>query len=1040
MTFHRTILNSHLLVITVLLLIMVSAKAQKSIKYDQGEETYRKAIDLFEKQKFGSAQRAFEEVGDIWSDEHTEMSANAAYYRALCGLMLFNTNAENLLIEFITKYPESPKINRANFDLGKYQYRKKRYKKAISWFEQVDVYNLNNEDIAEYYFKLGYSYFQEGQNKQAMQSLFEIKDAETKYSVVAKYYYAHLAYETGNYETALTYFRQIEKQPSFLSVIPYYIAQILFKQAKYDELINYAVPILDSSLAQRASEISRLIGESYFNTSRFKEAIPFLITYVQTSPNAGPEDYFEIALACGKSDQLKESVKWFQAAISDNDSLNQFIHYNLGETFLSLDQKLLARNSMRSAYLAGSEPEIRESAMYSFAKLSYELSDYPYNDAIRALESYLNEYPNSANIEEANEFLVNVYFTTKNYEEARKSLDRIQNRSLKLNTAYQRILHYLGVEKLNRGELEHSIAYFDLVIGQDYDRKIKNEATFWRAEAYYRLLNYDESIAGYENFLFEPGAKSIDIYALAQYNLAYAHYRKREYDKAIFRFRQFVSNPGNANIKMVNDAYLRVADAYFVTREYKSASEYYQLAIDKGEFERDYAIFQCASALGVMGDYPGKILKLRQLTKEYQKSLYYDDALYELADVLLVQNKSEEALVIFEKLIIDIPESPYKSKALLKAGLISYNSEKDTTALSYFKEVVQNYRSTPEARQALDKIKNIYIDRGDLSGFEQYMSKIGIDDIPATSLDSAAYEIAENAYLNNQCPDAVKNFSIYIERYGQGLFLLNAHYYRGECEQRSGYDQEALLDFEYVLAQPKNLFTEKSLYHAARISLKLDQTEKAIAFYKALEEKADLATNVDLAQYWLMKLNFKNSNDNEGRSYALKVLDKENLSDEVRLETSVFLGSSYLRSDQFNKAYRAFASIASSNTDEGAKAKFNLAYIEYMRGNLDSSEKFIDMVLNQSPSYDLWIAKAFILWSDIYLAREDIYQAKVTLESVIQNYPGEDLKQLAKDKLEGINRLEEEKAEAIPKEKEAMEINFDEMGDYDFLFDEEIEE
>ena len=269
---------------------------------------------------------------------------------------------------------------------------------------------------------------------------------------------------------------------------------------------------------------------------------------------------------------------------------------------------------------------------------------------------------------------------------------------------------------------------------------------------------------------------------------------------------------------------------------------------------------------------------------------------------------------------------------------------------------------------------------------------------------------------------------------------MNAHYYRGECEQRSGYEQEALLDFEHVINTPKSIFTEKSLYHAARISRKLEYWDKAVNYYSELEKKADLSSNVDLAQYWLMKLYFRTDDVDQGQAYALKVLSKENLSEDVRGESSILLGNSYLKTDHYNKAYKTFASIATSNDERGAEAKFNLAYIEYMRGNLDSSEKIIGQVLNQVPAYDYWIAKAFILWSDIYLAREDVYQAKVTLESVVENYEGEDLKTAAREKLSVISEQEKAKNAEMLREDKGLEINFDDMEDYDYLFEEEIEE
>ena len=56
---------------------------------------------------------------------------------------------------------------------------------------------------------------------------------------------------------------------------------------------------------------------------------------------------------------------------------------------------------------------------------------------------------------------------------------------------------------------------------------------------------------------------------------------------------------------------------------------------------------------------------------------------------------------------------------------------------------------------------------------------------------------------------------------------------------------------------------------------------------------------------------------------------------------------------------------------------------------------------------------------------------------MIDNYEGEDLKSVAKEKLELIK--EQEKKENAEKllEKKEMEINLDVMGDYDYLFEEE---
>ena len=86
------------------------------------------------------------------------------------------------------------------------------------------------------------------------------------------------------------------------------------------------------------------------------------------------------------------------------------------------------------------DPKIKEDALFSFAKISYELSMHPYNDAIVAFEEFINTYPNSTKLNNAYEFLIAVYYTTKNYKAALNSLENINVLDLKLQEAYQKIL------------------------------------------------------------------------------------------------------------------------------------------------------------------------------------------------------------------------------------------------------------------------------------------------------------------------------------------------------------------------------------------------------------------------------------------------------------------------------------------------------------------------------------------------------------------------------------------------------------------------
>jgi hypothetical protein len=76
-----------------------------------------------------------------------------------------------------------------------------------------------------------------------------------------------------------------------------------------------------------------------------------------------------------------------------------------------------------------------------------------------------------------------------------------------------------------------------------------------------------------------------------------------------------------------------------------------------------------------------------------------------------------------------------------------------------------------------------------------------------------------------------------------------------------------------------------------------------------------------------------------------------------------------------------------------------LAEIAFNSGKVEESEKMIHQI-NANPSSEYWLAKTFVLWADIFKSKGNTIQAKQTLQSIIDNYEGdEELIELAKQKL-----------------------------------------
>lgn len=984
--------------------------------FDEAYPEFRNGLDLFQKEKYLAAQENFQNAMDAIANPQSEVRIDAQYHHALCALNLFHDDAEVLLNRFIESHPENTHRSSAIFNLGRYYFRKRDYYDLILLFRKLDPLDISVSDRAEYNFKLGYAYLQEDQQQTAAQYFYEIKDSDNKYVTPARYYYAHIAYESDKYQSALEDFRKISSDPQFGPLVPYYISQIYYLQERYEELLQYAPPLLDSVIPNRELEIKKLIGDAYYETEQYGEAAPFLKDYILRRP-ADQEDRYQLGYAYYKSGEYDLAVASLKKAIGENDSLSQSAYYYIASSAIKSNRKSEARTAFKFASEYQADKDLQEDALFNYAKLAYELSFHPYDDAIQAFEKFISNYPKSDKLDDAYEYLLGVYYTTKNYEEALKSIDRINSRDIRLLDAKQRISYYRGVELYNLGDYEEAIELFTAAEAQDRNPKIKAKATYWMAESYYQLGDFDNAIFHYNNFLSSAGSRSIDYFNRAYYNLAYAYYEKGAYASANFWFQEYVNQADRKYKGLINDAYLRMGDGYFVQKKYNRAIDAYDKAVRLNIANTDYSLLQLSIAQGLLGSYKAKVNSLKKLINLKEKSIYTDDALSEIGKTYLVLDLPEDALTYYNQLINEHPKSNLLAEAYLKVGLIYYNRKDDDLALNAFDQVIEKYPSSSSSREALEKVRKIFIDKGDLQAFEDYVNGVPFADISKSKLDSTAYIIAENHYLNGKCEKAVRDLSNYLKRYPNGLFNLNARFYRADCESRQGFKQEAIQDFEAVVAKPTNKFTEKSYYALANLYEEIDSNQQSIRNYEKLIQIAKSQAWFNQSQEHLMQL-YKEEKQYEDAAAMAKVILKRNpLSDDLWQSAKMILARISYNNENYDQAIGQLDSLASKSSEKAAEAKYLMARIYYLQGNYTKSDTMIYRLVDQVPSFPYWIARGFILLADNFIAREDYYNARITFQSVIDNADIPELVEIAREKLA---IMENREAEA-EKEKEAAE-------------------
>ncbi|MBT7825717.1 MAG: tetratricopeptide repeat protein [Bacteroidetes bacterium] len=160
---------------------------------------------------------------------------------------------------------------------------------------------------------------------------------------------------------------------------------------------------------------------------------------------------------------------------------------------------------------------------------------------------------------------------------------------------------------------------------------------------------------------------------------------------------------------------------------------------------------------------------------------------------------------------------------------------------------------------------------------------------------------------------------------------------------------------------------------------------------------------------------------------ADKVLNLAYASIDHKIEAHYYSGKSNLELSQLDKAMASFTQVYSNNSGNiGAESKYLTAYIFYLKEDYDEALNTVLALKDDFSNNDYYVAKGFILLADVFVKMGDFFQAKSTLQSIIDNFPDEGINKLASNKLAEIIRLEKSLEQTNPDEDEnEIEIDSD---------------
>jgi TolA-binding protein len=996
--------------VSVFIFCSVSVFSQETAYYKDVGEQIELARHLFRQEKYNSAYHQFEKIQKN-VEPKSELYSEAVFFKAVSALKAGLKSGYRMVDKFIEDYPESPYLNRAYLNLGDYYFDKKAYLAVLRNYEEIDRSELSEEERIKLKYQNGYSHLMMDNEDQALTEFDDIKDANSIYSRPASYYWAHIMYLRENFQAALEGFSKLNNDPTYSQVIPLYVSHIYYKQKKYQDVVNYTVSILDDVAEEHKSELSKIIGDSWFHLREYEKAIPYLETYYETPGLKTREDNYILGYCYYITGQYEEAVPLLENASKGKDEMAQNAYYHLADAYINLEEKENARVAFGEAAEFDFSERIKEDALFSYAKLTYELSYSPFNETIKAFDRYIELYPNSERNSEAYRYLTEVFMVTRNYQDAISSIEKIENKTPSILRAYQRVTFYRGLELFNNLAYNQAIDFFNMSLDNgEYSRELKARALYWKAEALYRVGDYNASIATYNEFLRTPGAFSLPEFRDAEYNLGYAYFKIEDYQSAASHFRNYINSVDEQRSEKLADAYNRVGDYYYLNMDYARAMQSYQESYNMRLFEPDYALYQIAFCQGLQRNQQAKINSLERLQSGFPNSDYADDALFELGRANERLGKSTAAMENYREIISNYPESSYYRKALLQLGLINFNNGNFNQALARYKEVVEEFPGTPEAQTALLGIKNSYVEMNNVDAYFAYTRQLGGGiNVTTSEQDSLTYQAAERLYMSGS-DQAASQLSKYLNQFPNGSFATNAHFYLAELLYKEGNYPKAKEHYTYVARQPNNIFSEQALSRASELTFNAGQYAEALELFNRLEKVANSKWNSLKAYTGQMRCNFELENYRAAIEAAQKVKSSDVVNEAWKREANFISGNSYYQLGNQQAALEPLNAVASdTKLEQGAQAKYLVTEIYYNNGEKQKAEEEIMDFISKGTPYQFWLGKAFLVLADIYIDRGDDFQAKHTLRSLLENYNADNdgVKQRAREKLAAIEAREE---------------------------------
>lgn len=923
-----------------------------------------------------------------------QQAGEAAWIKAIATLRDGDIDeARRLLINYIDAYPATACTIKARIALGDCDFYQAKYAEALDIYGTI---NPSAPDLAladDLAYRKAYCHMMLGENAKAL-SGFATLSSSPVYSNAARFYQGYLYYSEEDYAEAKRLFDTVNHYATPGDQTPYYLTQIAFKEGNYDRALTMARQALrEHPDSPYTPEMLRIAGEALYHSGETAEATGYLDRYLASTSidKAEPSALYILGINAYQQGDLEKAVRLLTPVTRQTNAIGQSAYLYIGQASLQQGNMDAALMALEKAYRLDYDPSVRETAFYNYAVTRMEGGRTPFGSSVALMEDFLRTYPRSRFAPQVQQYLITGYMTDNDYDRALESINAIADKSPAILAAKQRVLYILGSRDLAGNHVEKALQRFreSKSLAREADKEMGAETDLWIGDCLYRLGKYPQAAEAFNAYL-RTAPKSSPNRTIALYDLAYTRFAQHKYTEALADFKKVVSSPQTSapEPRILADAYSRMADCYYYNSDFNAAAGYYDKALSTYPSSGDYPLFQKAVMRGITGAHAEKIDMLDDMMQRYPTSGLIASALLEKAESLLAINRPDDAISVYTTLTAKYPATSQGRNGYLQMAITQISLGQTSRAIDTYKKVISSYPTSDEARIASDDLKRILADEGKLDSYASFIATV--PDAPrldTDEIDRLTFRSAEKDYLTS---GATSRLEKYVEKFPAGEHAPQALGYLATSAFEKGEHSRAL-DYATTLASrfPHSEYSEEALAIKGDIELENGEAEKALATFRALEASASGARNLQSARIGIMRVSRDLGRDADVIAAADALLSSSALSTDRRTEVLYSRAYALARQGKTSQAAAEWEKLASDTDDlYGAMAAFHLAEQQFKSGKTKQARRTVNALIDSNTPHQYWIARGYILLSDISRSQGNTFEADEYLKSLRENYPG----------------------------------------------------